>query len=580
VWRITAWGGLAALLWTLLCVRWWDVAGPFRPAWLEALPVTPLALGLALALGVWLAGRFRDLAGPPVPARRGALLLVVALAVLFRLPLAMRGAEGYTTADAALSGIVALHAREGVAHHVFVPSVPYSGSLKSHLAALLSLIPGLDLAQAFALASVLFYALFAAGVFRLAGLVARPGREEATALGAGLWAAFAPTFVTLYSLSNDGNYVEVLAFGAWALLFACRFLGEQAPRRRLALGIGLLLGLGFWAHILAIVHCVAIGLALALAAGRRGWRVLPHLAAGFALGDLPGLLWNATNGWGSFLYLVPEHWSGAGRPVTESAGPGVLERLRLLLTDQAPVLFGYDPGYPPAGDALSRGLAWLGLLTAAAALLVAARIAVREALANRRLTPLGVLVAFVGVNAAVAVLALSYIPGNPRYVLFSFAVFAPLVARLLDSGRRRLLLAALVCFGALGSLGQARAKLEEASAWRALVGRLEAEGVRHCYSDFYQSTRITFLSEERVLCSSKLGPTTTEYFMDYRPRVDAAADVAIVAVNAYSASRMERKLRELGVAYERIDLLKPVLLRLSRRVDPSELFPGRELSPR
>lgn len=577
---ITAWGGLAALLWTLLCVRWWDPAEPLRPAWLEALPVAPLALGLALALGVWLAGRFRGLAGPPVPARRGALLLVVALAALFRLPMAIRGAEGYTTADAALSGIVALHAREGVAHHVFVPSVPYSGSLKSHLAALLSAAPGLDLAQAFALASLLFYALFAAGAFRLGGLVARPGREEATALGAGLWVAFAPTFVTLYSLSNDGNYVEVLAFGAWALLLACRFLSDEPSRPRLALGIGLLLGLGFWAHILAIVHCVAIGLALALAAGRRAWRILPALAAGFVLGDLPGLLWNAANGWGSFLYLVPEHWSGAGRPAAESAGPVVLERLRLLLTDQAPVLFGYDPGYPPLGDALSRGFAWLGLLAAATALLAAARVAGREMLASRRLTPLALLLLFVGVNAAVAVLALSYIPGNPRYVLFSFAVIAPLVARLLDSGRRRLLLAALVCFGALGSLGQAQAKLAEARGWRALVDRLEAEGVRHCYSDFYQSTRITFLSEERVLCSSKLGPTTTEYFMDYRPRVDAADDVAIVAVNAHSASRMERKLRELGVSYERIDLLKPVLLRLSRRVDPSELFPGRELSPR
>ncbi|MGE0455529.1 MAG: hypothetical protein AB7O37_14505 [Vicinamibacteria bacterium] len=544
------------------------------------MPAAALAAGLALALLAWLFGRFRDLAGPPVPARRGALLLVVAASVLFRLPLAMRAAEGYTTADAALSGLVALHARDGVAHHVFVPSVPYSGSLKSHLAALLSLVPGLDLAQAFALASVLFYALFVAGAFRLAGLVARPGREEATALGAGLWAAFPPTFVTLYSLSNDGNYVEVLAFGVWALLLACRFLGEQALRPRLALGIGLLLGLGFWAHILAIIHCVAIGLALVLAGGRRAWRVLPALGAGFALGDLPGLIWNAANGWGSFLYLVPEHWSGAGRRALEPAGQGLLERLRLLLIDQAPVLFGYDPGYPPLGDALSRGFAWLGLLTAAAALLAAARVAGRELLASRRLTPLALLLLFVGVNAAVAVLALSYIPGNPRYVLFSFAVCAPLVAWLLDAGRRRLLLAALVCFGALGSLGQARAKLEDARAWRTLVSRLEAEGVRHCYSDFYQSARITFLSEERVLCSSKLGPTTTEYFMDYRPRVDAADDVAIVAVNAHSASRMERKLRELGVRYQRIDLVKPVLLRLSRRVDPSELFPGRELAPR
>jgi hypothetical protein len=51
-------------------------------------------------------------------------------------------------------------------------------------------------------------------------------------------------------------------------------------------------------------------------------------------------------------------------------------------------------------------------------------------------------------------------------------------------------------------------------------------------------------------------------------------------VNRTSAGRLESKLQGLGVRYERLDLMKPVLLRLSRKVDPQELFPGREFPMR
>src|SRR6185503_6041869 len=50
------------------------------------------------------------------------------------------------------------------------------------------------------------------------------------------------TFVTQYSLSNDGNYVEVLALGTWALWLAARFGDEPEHRSTLALAAGLLLG--------------------------------------------------------------------------------------------------------------------------------------------------------------------------------------------------------------------------------------------------------------------------------------------------------------------------------------------------
>ena len=92
--------------------------------------------------------------------------------------------------------------------------------------------------------------------------------------------------------------------------------------------------------------------------------------------------------------------------------------------------------------------------------------------------------------------------------------------------------------------------------------------------------RVARKKSERVVCTAKLGPFTTEYFFAYRQRVEQAAEAALIPVNRTAAARVERRLGELGVAFERRDLVKPVLFRLSRKVDPEELFPGREFPMR
>jgi hypothetical protein len=494
---------------------------------------------------------------------RRTLWLLIALTILFRLPLAWQGAAGYVTPDGALSGIVALHARDGVAHHVFVPHVPYSGSLKSHLTAPLAAV--VDPARAFTLVSVFFYAAFVAAVHRL-GRLAAPSRPW-TALAAGLYLAFAPAFVTRYSLSNDGNYVEVLALGTWALVLAARWLGSgEPPRPASAAAAGLLLGLAFWCHILAAIAIAAVGIALLIASPTRFLKPALALGGGFVVGDLPGLVWNARNGWASFRYLA-----GAESVGDAATGPGPLGHVRSLLVDHLPVLLGYDPGYPRPVDLVLRLAAWSAVVLLVLSILVAIRTVVREG--NRTLL---LLLLFTAVNVAVAVFALPVIEGNPRYLLFTMAAVPVFLAHALDAGARRAILIGLVAFGALGSLGQAPPTLRSDAEWRRFVAGLEREGVRWCYTDFYIATKINFLSEERVTCSAKLGPTTTEYFFEYRRGVEAAPDAALIAVNATAAEKLERRLERLGVTYERRDFMKPVLLRLSRKVDPSELFPDRE----
>ena len=307
-------GVAAAALWLLLVWRWFDADTPPRPAWLAAVPPLFLALPAALLFALWLRAR-RDAFRFERPAflAGGDLALPVLLAILFRLPFVGQGAAGAVTPDGALSGIVMLRVLNGAEHFVFVPNVPYSGSLKSHLGAPLALV--LDGPRAFALASVLFYALYVAALVRLAALV--PGASRTVVLGAGLYAAFAPPFVTRYSLSNDGNYVEVLALGTWALLFAVRWVGSPTPRL-LALAAGLLLGLAFWCHILAVIPLVVVGLVLLLYDPRRALRSLPALAAGWVLGNAPGLLWNSPTRANRSGICSP----GGRRSVEQKAAPG------------------------------------------------------------------------------------------------------------------------------------------------------------------------------------------------------------------------------------------------------------------
>jgi hypothetical protein len=563
-------GALAALLWVLFTLRWFDVGAPWRPPGLAAVPPWVLLAALLAALGIWLRGRWTTLRGQPLGPLAGGLALVMALAFFFRLPIAWSGAGAAVTADGALSGIVALHVLNGSEHLVFVPQVPYSGSLKSHVAALVALV--IDPARAFALASVLFYLAYAAGLFRLALLVSGPR----AALLAGLYAAFSPAFVTRYSLSNDGNYVEVLALGTWALWLAARATVEPAERPRLGFLAGLLLGLAFWCHILAVIHLGALGL-LFVAVGRvSAWRPLLGLATGFALGYAPGWLWNLGNDWDSFHYLLP----GAARSVgTGEAGEtsvtGFAEKLWLMLTDHAPVLMGYDTGYGRVVDRALLGLAWLGVGMAILAAAAAARRALRE-----RSGPLAALLLFAVVNLAVVLVALPHLPGNPRYLLFLMSVIPVFLADVFGRGPvrapRTAVLGVLIATGAVASLAQVPPTLGQDARWREFVAQLERDGVRHCYTDFFLATRINFLSAERVVCSAKLGPFTTEYFFAYRDAVERAPEAALIPVNRTAAARLEKRLAELGVTFERRDLVKPVLFRLSRKVDPEELFPGRE----
>ena len=87
---------------------------------------------------------------------------------------------------------------------------------------------------------------------------------------------------------------------------------EDGARPRLAFAAGLLLGLGFWCHILAVIHLAALAALFVLvrpSAGRGASRAAALARSpspsGWAIGYVPGWLWNLANDWESFQYLLP-----------------------------------------------------------------------------------------------------------------------------------------------------------------------------------------------------------------------------------------------------------------------------------
>src|SRR5205823_1578345 len=112
-----------------------------------------------------------------------------------------------------------------------------------------------------------------------------------------------PAMWAVWSTKARGGYAELLFLGQALLLVTLAL--AQSRQRRLALLWGILAGLTFWTHLLAVVYLVPAVLFLGL--GRRArWSVAEvGLAVGGAvLGMAPLLFDNLFNGFGTLAALL------------------------------------------------------------------------------------------------------------------------------------------------------------------------------------------------------------------------------------------------------------------------------------
>ena len=550
----------------------WFCAWP-TPATCTAVAAVTALGALVCAWVAWPAPR-----RPRAPSRETVIVLAIALA--YRLP-ALVHPWGWVNTDGAYGAFVALHLMEGARPApVFTEGASYQGTLKGHLAALLSLMTGAqDLSRTMVTASLLLDLVFIAATMSLARRIG--GR--AAAVAAGLYLALGPKFLTVFSLNSVGQYVDVLALGGLALALVAPVLaGEIEGDQRLRLfAVGALLGAAFWQQPVALCYAIAVGASLALCrrpgrAARWAWTAL-----GVLVGGVPVLVWNARNDWATGALLGPD---GGGLRSQAAALPYLVRR---TLGTSLPVLAGVSPGHPWldfAGGAV-RAVAALLLPLLFVAFLVRYGRAIVESIRDGRPSP-----AILPPLLTMACLALVWatasgaVYSRPRYLLPLMAAAAVQLGALWSRAWARsrplagLALAAILALSVSGTIPRLRDGGPTSAYYRRVLRSLEAKGVRTGYADFSLSAPITMFTRERILLSSRLGPTPAYEPEEQTRRVEREGPDAYVLRPDDDPERFAATLRGLGVTY-RVDLDPvPVFYGFSRRVRVEEVsaFRGAE----
>ncbi|HEY2943515.1 MAG TPA: hypothetical protein VGN09_13865 [Vicinamibacteria bacterium] len=554
----------------LLVTTWFAAQPAGLPA---AVPFAALFVTAAVRWGRALPQVLRPPAAETVAA--------IAAACVYRLP-ALITPRGWVNRDGAYPAFVALHLMQGMRPApIFTEGAHYQGTLKGHLGALIGLLTGVrDLPLLMVVSSVILYLVFVAATMALARRIGGRG----AALVAGLYLAISPRFLTVFSLNCVGQYVDVLALGGLALVVVARLLADDrrgADARWSYLGAGLLLGAAFWQQPVALAYAGVVALALALRRSTRrdGWALL--LPLGAFVGALPVLIWNAQNLWQTRDIIM-----NSREPGDLAAQADALPHLiRRTLTISFPTLSGLSPGHPwgHLGPVAAVGYV---LIPGALALYLAIR--GREIVASlRRGRPSPALLPPVLLACCLAqfwAVAAGRIYWRPRYLLPVTAATAMHLGTVLAWRRPRirvvsaLVLAVLLAVDVSGTWPRLRAGAEVAAPYEQLVRSLEARHIRTGYADFSISAPVTMFTAERIVFSSRLGPTASYESDRHTQKVAREGPDAYVLRADDDPEQFAAVLRSLGVSY-RLDIDPvPIFYGFSRRVRLEEVagFRGEE----
>jgi hypothetical protein len=242
--------------------------------------------------------------------------------------------NGVINGDEALVGIQAQHILRGQ-FPVYYYGQPYMGSLEAYLMAMIFAVAGSSV-WALRAEPILLSLLVVWLTWRLAAALADAAHLPAYARTifqtvAAFFAAIPPLYDTVQELRTLGGYVETFVLILLLLLAALRLTQRWqagASHKEIALrwlGIGFVVGLGFWVDPLIISAVLAAALWIVVffiallfglrskAFSERRSAFLSHLAnlgllvvaiPGFLLGAAPALYWGAANHWANVQYIL------------------------------------------------------------------------------------------------------------------------------------------------------------------------------------------------------------------------------------------------------------------------------------
>jgi len=431
--------------------------------------------------------------------------LAAALVVGLALRLAVIASPlGEIDGDEAVVGLMARHIAFLGERPVFYWGQPYLGSLEAFSAAPLfrvfdSSTPLLKLVPT----------AYSLGFLALSALLARDLFGDQAGLATAGYLAIPPAMWAVWSTKARGGYAELLFLGE-ALLCVSLALA-RSPNRRLALLWGILAGLAFWTHLLAVVYLVP-AVAFLVLARRRAWSAkLSGLAIlGALFGMTPLIIENLAHGFLTVAALLQP----PDLPVDPFAqflrffrvGVPVLLGLGQPTTSQA--LFDQDWLQRPAGH---LSVALLALLVVGGSVLLFAPALKRVVTCGfdlRSAPSMLVLLALV-VPPVVAVTRFGFFVSEPRYALPLYSCVPLLAGALWRAPWPKLrwpVVAAVLVFN-VWSLASTDLRLwrpedtpDSTVATRAqLVQYLVAQDRHQVYTDYWIGYPIMFETRETVL---------------------------------------------------------------------------------
>jgi hypothetical protein len=454
-----------------------------------------------------------------------ALLAVLALALLVRLPLLYNATHSFNS-DEAINALTLARLLEGRELRLHNWGTPYFGIQESLLAIPFVLALGLT-PLAFKLTALLGTLFLIACVFLLAR---RLYGRAAGVVAAAIAAVFSPQVVRWSHLANVG-YGLVMGWGCLTFLWLVRT--ARQPTTGNALVLGLLGGFGFYMYELFAVFLatlVPVGLAVVMRGGAkplaklqlpRRLRLMAAMAGGFALG------------WAPRLEAVFAGADNAKEPTYALAGLlRIQSNARLLFRDAGPAFLGANPGARPELEPLvgpsgpyTPLLGWIVLALFAGVWVWGARRLWRRARSAATTDGETLLQGLVVVLVPVTIAAFLATPNaqdvhSNRYLLPLVTALPVLAAGALRGlWRIRPILTIppflmLVLFptwqtaGCLVRLGYLTPRLELQERAEPVVkaaAYLAAHGVRGAYADYWFAYKATFLTGERLIATTFRG---------------------------------------------------------------------------
>lgn len=506
-------------------------------------------------------------------------------------------------ADEAVVALMARHILQGE-RPVFFYGQAYLGSLDAWLIAGAFLLFGQTVLAIRVVQAALYLGTVATTYLLGLGIFA----DRWTASAAALLLALPTVLVTLYTTATLGGYGETLLIGNVLLLWTIRLRERIAGATRSHvewLLFGALAGFGFWAFGLLGVYLLPIGIVLAAPFLNRedakdakilyfSLRALSAFAvkiflalAGFAVGSV---LW-----WWATLFGAKTLGELGGSAIAGVSG-GPLLHLFSFVVLGLPVIMGFRPSW--AVRWLALPLAPLALVLFMGAIGRAAILSLRD---WKRALLLGVCVT---VAAAFIVTPFGADPSG-RYFLPLAVPLALFTADLLNRVRREYpraavaLLAIALLFNLWGNVDVAlnfppgfTTQFDEVAQvdqrdLPAVVEFLKAQGERRCYSNYWVTFPIAFLSDETIICSAALPyhldfkyTTRDDRYPPYPAAVAAAPGAVYITTNHPPLDkRLRSEFKALGVTFHETTIGDfNIFYNLSRKVTPQEIGLGQNSS--